>query len=196
MADHVIQSTLDDWRAQGHDRVDAMRFRTMEALARRAALNEGGTRRVLDARLTEKLDAYARDIEVSGAHEAAPHAQAMRGPLAALLDELNERAGSHQAPAELIDYLRAVWSKVSAEKRVRESLAHVPKNAGPLNSNNLVHRSLSLMREVSPEYLQHFLGYLDALSWMEELTVATSPATKEAPRATAAKKPARAKRAS
>jgi hypothetical protein len=51
----------------------------------------------------------------------------------------------------------------------------VPKNAGPLNSSSLVHRSLSLMREVSPEYLQHFLGYLDSLAWLEDTTARPTP---------------------
>jgi hypothetical protein len=49
---------------------------------------------------------------------------------------------------------------------MRQSQAGVPENAGPLNTNHL-HRSLSLMREVSPGYLEQFLSYVDALSWLE-----------------------------
>ena len=52
---------------------------------------------------------------------------------------------------------------------MRQSLEQVPGNAGPLNSSSLVHRSLSLMRELSPGYLQQFLSYVDALSWMEQM---------------------------
>jgi hypothetical protein len=52
---------------------------------------------------------------------------------------------------------------------LRDSLAQVPRNAGPLNSSSLVHRALSLMREVSPGYFQQFLAYADALSWMEAM---------------------------
>ncbi len=48
-------------------------------------------------------------------------------------------------------------------------LDHVPANAGPLNSSSLVHRSLALMREVSPGYLRHFLSYVDALAWPGQL---------------------------
>jgi hypothetical protein len=68
-----------------------------------------------------------------------------------------------------IDYFRRTWSKVSTNRLLRESQAQVPDNAGPLNSNQLVHRALSAMRDVSPDYLHHMLLYVDALSWMEQL---------------------------
>ncbi|SAK66812.1 hypothetical protein AWB83_03001 [Caballeronia ptereochthonis] len=179
---------LDAWRERGEPRVNRMRFRVIEALARRASQHQGDTRRVIDARLSELLDAQ----ELADARDAAPEPSA-RSPLAGLLDEMSQRAEARPAPSELLDALRSVWSTVSAEKRLRESLAQVPKNAGPLNSSSLVHRSLSLMREVSPDYLQHFLGYVDALSWLEELTLASGAANKDAPRPGAAKKTARGK---
>jgi hypothetical protein len=97
----------------------------------------------------------------------------------------------------MLDYFRETWSKLSAEKQLRHSREQVPDNAGPLNTNSLVHRSLSLMRECSPGYLQQFLSYVEALSWMEQLAgpVAATPAstTVEPPRAGAAKKSARRK---
>src|SRR5690606_2908910 len=57
--------------------------------------------------------------------------------------------------------------------RLRQSQLQVPENAGPLNSSHLIHRSLLLMQERSPGYLQHFLSYIDTLSWMEQLTADT-----------------------
>ena len=61
-------------------------------------------------------------------------------------------------------------------------------NAGPLNSSSLVHRSLSLMSELSPGYLQQFLSYVDALSWMEQMNGGGALPAKDAPRATSSKK--------
>jgi hypothetical protein len=181
---------LDAWRARGADRADPMRFRIIEAMAAHASRHEGDARRVIDARLLMLIEAYERDCAV--AKIEANHEKETT-PLAALLDDMAQRAASHADPAELLDYLRTVWSKVSADKRLRESLAQVPKNAGPLNSSSLVHRALSLMQEVSPDYLQHFLGYLDTLAWMDALLETQAPAPKEAPRAPAAKKAARGK---
>jgi hypothetical protein len=36
------------------------------------------------------------------------------------------------------------------------------------------------MREISPEYLQHFLAYIDALSWMEAMSGPVANVAKEA----------------
>lgn len=80
-----------------------------------------------------------------------------------------EGYGAHAAEPPSVDYFRRTWSKVSTNRLLRESRAHVPDNAGPLNSSQLVHRALSVMRAVSPDYLHHALLYVEALSWMEQL---------------------------
>ena len=87
----------------------------------------------------------------------------------------------------MIEFFRETWSKVRTEKQYRQALDQVPRNAGPLNSSSLVHRSLSLMRDLSPGYLQQFLSYVDALSWLEDLMGGGAQAEKEAPRAKGAK---------
>ncbi len=94
---------------------------------------------------------------------------------------------------EMLDYFREIWTKVSTERQLRQSLAQVPGNAGPLNSSSLVHRSLSLMRELSPGYLQQFLSYVDALSWMEQMNGGAALADKDAPRSGSDRKSARGK---
>jgi hypothetical protein len=63
---------------------------------------------------------------------------------------------------------RNTWSKLSVDKRVTKALAQAPKNAGPINSHSLVLRSLALMREVSPDYLNRFTSYVDTLLCLEQ----------------------------
>ena len=92
-----------------------------------------------------------------------------------------------------IDYFRDALSKVSTNRQVRQSLERVPENAGPLNSNHLVHRSLLMMRELSPGYLRHFLAYVDGLSWMEQVNAFGMPMGKDAAKPGAARKTSRAK---
>ncbi|CUJ77832.1 Protein of uncharacterised function (DUF2894) [Achromobacter dolens] len=87
----------------------------------------------------------------------------------------------------VLDGLREIWSGLSADRQVRQSQEQVHKNAGPLNSNQLVHRALSLMRELSPGYLQQFVIYTETLAWMEQLTAAAAPPAKETARAPARK---------
>ncbi|WP_088507251.1 DUF2894 domain-containing protein [Burkholderia ubonensis] len=192
------RAMLDAWRASGADRLDPMRFHRIDALERRAAGHDGDARRLLDARLDALLAGYADDVERAGdANEPGDVAQARpaSGALAGLVTHIARDAQADRAGIDpaLIDYFRETWSKVRTEKQYRQALDQVPRNAGPLNSSSLVHRSLSLMRDLSPGYLQQFLSYVDALAWLEDLAGGGAQAEKEAPRAKGVKKGARSK---
>ncbi|OJA24396.1 hypothetical protein BGV47_31645 [Burkholderia ubonensis] len=189
---------LDAWRASGADRLDPVRFHRIDALERRAAGHDGDARRLLDARLDVLLAGYADDVErAGGANEPddVAHARPASGALAGLVTHIARDAQADRAGIDpaLIDYFRETWSKVRTEKQYRQALDQVPRNAGPLNSSSLVHRSLSLMRDLSPGYLQQFLSYVDALAWLEDLAGGGAQAEKEAPRAKGVKKGARIK---
>ncbi|MBB5504669.1 DUF2894 domain-containing protein [Paraburkholderia atlantica] len=201
----AARATLDAWRASGADRLDPLRFHLLDALARRAAQHSGETRRVIERRLAALLAEYTAEVERAAADGSALQATSVEAnaasdaTLAALIEQLarhHARADAPHAAAypELpaVDYFRQVWSKVRTEKQLRQSLAQVPGNAGPLNSSSLVHRALSLMRELSPEYLKQFLSYVDTLSWLEQMN-GGAPVEKEAPRAAATGKGARRK---
>ena len=54
----ALEATIDALRARGADRLDPVRFRFIEALARRSAAERGDARRVLDGRLATVLDEY------------------------------------------------------------------------------------------------------------------------------------------
>ncbi|WP_088511076.1 DUF2894 domain-containing protein [Burkholderia ubonensis] len=192
------RAMLDAWRASGADRLDPMRFHRIDALERRAAGHDGDARRLLDARLDALLAGYADDVERAGdANEPDDVAQARpaSGALAGLVTHIARDAQADRAGIDpaLIEYFRETWSKVRTEKQYRQALDQVPRNAGPLNSSSLVHRSLSLMRDLSPGYLQQFLSYVDALAWLEDLAGGGAQAEKEAPRAKGVKKGARSK---
>ncbi|MBS3995867.1 MAG: DUF2894 domain-containing protein, partial [Hydrogenophaga sp.] len=63
---------------------------------------------------------------------------------------------------------RETWSRMAAEEQVVRAVGRGPENAGPLNSHQLVLRTLALMRELSPDYLRRFLAHTDALLWLEQ----------------------------
>ncbi|VVE89428.1 DUF2894 domain-containing protein [Pandoraea bronchicola] len=94
---------------------------------------------------------------------------------------------------DVLEYFRETWSKLSTDGNLRQSLAQVPENAGPLNSSHLVHRALSLMHDVSPDYLRHFLRHADALSWLEDMETTGILGNKPAARAATVAKTSRAK---
>ncbi|MBU9677655.1 DUF2894 domain-containing protein [Burkholderia multivorans] len=198
-----VRAMLDAWREQGAARLDPVRFHRLDALERRAAALDGDARRLLEARLAALADEYAQLVartpapagpDAPQAHAAPAHASS-RGALAGLVERLarDAQADRRGIDPELVDYFRATWAKVRTEQQYRQSLDQVPRNAGPLNSNSLVHRSLSTMRELSPAYLQQFLSYVDALACLEDLVGAGAQPDKDAARTKAAKpaKPAK-----
>jgi len=194
---NAIQARLDAWRAAGQDRLDPLRFALIASLAQRAQHYSGAARQVLETRLAELIQGYEH------AAQSAPHAlpgvaaEAVAAPvsdrpLSALTADIRNRprpgprppadAQTGVAPPNdtypelaALDDFRALWEHFRTDKQVRESLRQVPENAGPLNSNHLVHRSLSLMRTLSPGYLRQFMTYVDALSALERLCQAGDP---------------------
>ncbi|WP_412527440.1 DUF2894 domain-containing protein [Burkholderia lata] len=186
-----VRATLDAWREQGADRLDPVRFHRIDALERRAAALEGDARALLDARLATLLEGFAEVVARAGETATASGVAGapVRGALAELVERLarDAQADRRGLDPELVDYFRTMWSKVRTEQQYRQSLDQVPRNAGPLNSNSLVHRSLATMRELSPAYLQQFLSYVDALAWLEDLAGGGAQPEKEAPRAKTAK---------
>ncbi|MBC7729655.1 MAG: DUF2894 domain-containing protein [Microbacteriaceae bacterium] len=231
-------ATLAALRSRGAQHFDPVRFRHIDALARRAAGHEGRVRQLLDAQLVRLLAVYReryeqaraaagetldrlvaqhpqaadalRQLQVDGDFKAlhrraaALNAPGPAGPLAELVRHIErqsaalgdaERAADHGVaaggpPAELkaVRYFRSTWSRLSVDQQLTRSLARVPENAGPLNSQRLVLRSLQLMREVSPAYLSRFMSYVDTLLWLDQAHVAGPPAPAGARRGEADKK--------
>lgn len=79
----------------------------------------------------------------------------------------NGNAGS---PPELktVRNFRNTFSKLSVDLQVAQALEQAPKNAGPINSHMLVLRSLALMRDVAPDYLNRFISYADTLLCLDQ----------------------------
>ena len=99
-------------------------------------------------------------------------------------------AGTSRPPRDLniVQQHRSAWTQLRAEQRVAQSQTALPDQAGPLNSQLLLHRALTLMRETSPGYLQHLMGQAEALMWLEQALAAPSADAKTASRAKAAAK--------
>jgi len=195
-----VGARLAAWRAEGAHRLDPVRFRLIEAMARRTTEHSGAAREGLDRRLEALVAAYASRTG-QAAVAPPPASVAAPGALAALSAQLAEHAAvDAHAPGGLggapelktLGYFRQTWTRLNADRQLTQSLAKVPENAGPLNSHHLVHRSLLLMRELSPAYLHRFMGYVDTLMWVEQAHAQAATPSPEAPRAPA-RKSARAK---
>lgn len=208
-----VRAQLEAWRARRADRLDPVRFHHIDALEKRASRQAGEVRRLLDDRLASMVEAYARGLEEAAARTNGSDAPVepgapSRGALGELADLLARQAAARdgEAPAAeatrdasappalaTLDEFQQIWSQVRVQSQVRQSLKQAPTGAGPLNSSALVHRSIALMRELSPGYLQHFLAYVDDLAWAEQLGAAGMVTAREAPQAAGARKRSRGK---
>ena len=141
------------------------------------------------------LDRTALPVPAAGrliGHQcaAAPPHGALAELVAYIAAQTPPVAGVPDVPGELktLSHFRSTWSRLSADRRLTQSLAKMPDNAGPLNSQHLVHRALLLMRELSPEYLNHFMAYVDAMSWVEQANAAAAATAATASRAESGRK--------
>ena len=189
----------------------SVRARFAQALARRAAAHSGAARRVLDARLAALADELA-DAGEATAERPAPGPR--RGPLAVLVAEVSRQksapvlapaakardATADKAPSgpaadpKTLQFFKRTWSRLNADQRLAQSRASLPENAGPLNSQHLVHRALTLMQALSPEYLERFVGYIDALQWVEHANETAAQEAGQAARPAGARKSMPARR--
>lgn len=192
----ALQNRLDALRASGAAERDPVRFAYLAGLARRAATQPEPIRRPLLAKLDALIDQLAdhpatlakADNEPASpltellayiarhAHEpleATPSSKHARREAApgenSQPKSTSVSAGrSLQAPElKSVTYFRNEWSKLSTEQQLTQTLAQAPENAGPMNSQHLVLRALQVMRELSPDYLQGFMSYVDTLIWLD-----------------------------
>lgn len=202
------QSPLDALRASGADRRDPVRFAYIESLERRAATQPEAVRQALLIRINEVADKLANlpDTVIQ-----APAGNTSTSPLAELLAHIGQHA--HEQPAtphsaapspntqrkatpraprapelKSVAYFRNTWSKLSAEQQLTQTLAQAPENAGPMNSQHLVLRSLQVMRDVAPDYLQGFMSYVDTLIWLEHADPTRMPSGSDKKTATPRRK--------
>lgn len=154
---------------------DPVRQAVIDGLARRAAALHGDARQQVMQRLQRLLDEPAS----AGPGSERPAIDALQRPAAlAGLSALVDRLGRSPAVAAIqttpqaaslkaVTAFRHTWSRLRAEQRLRQALAQVPAQAGPLNSSQVVHRALQAMHDLSPAYLDAVLSQLETLMALE-----------------------------
>jgi hypothetical protein len=202
-----LGAQLADLRLAGADQYDPVTWHYLQGLFERAARHRGEVRRLLDARLAQALqtlrERFAQAQREARQATASPPRSAPRASLGELARALSQpapetRDGGRDAGSsrvvgnrpelKSVRHFRNTWSKLSVDKQLAKALGQAPKNAGPINSHSLVLRSLALMRELSPDYLNRFMCYADALLCLDQGDQARPAPVKKLPRAKAVKK--------
>ncbi len=94
-----------------------------------------------------------------------------------------------------LDEFRAIWSGLRAESQLRQTLDYVPRNAGPHQSNALVHRLIELAcASCRRDTRRQFLSYVDDLAWIERVTAGGPSGEKDVPQAASIGKRPKGKR--
>ena len=165
---------LDALRASGAARVDAVGWHYIETLAKRTREQSGSAQLKLLAKLQEALarleTRMASDADIPEKQVATP------SPLATLLQDMGWKGGAQGSSTSTgsgsenprIQQFRRQLRKISVQKQVTQAIAQAPQNAGPINSHMLVLRSLGLMRDISPDYLNRFMAHVDTLLCLDE----------------------------
>ena len=165
-------------------------FHYMEALERRIPGQAPKVKHILETKLALAVAAYQARFELAQCTAAQPPLPVVAEPNTALgllvqsmAQHTPDTDTAHWAPASAsraelksVRQFRNTWSKLSAQKHVSQALGQAPKNAGPINSHMLVLRSLELMRDISPDYLNRFMSYTDTLLCLDQADLSTKAA--------------------
>jgi hypothetical protein len=193
-------------------RVDPVRLHYLELLSQRIATASYAVRQVLEGKLDAALTGLEQRLAETQAASSDDKVPRPAAPLAALnqyLRGLKPHGDGHpsglglesrpgQNPAGDIETrtdlasvrrFRETWQRITAEDQVAEAVERGPANAGPLNSHRLVLRTLGLLRDLSPDYLRHFLSHVETLQWLEQASQAITPVKAKPARRSRAKKP-------
>ncbi|UFU11468.1 DUF2894 domain-containing protein [Ideonella dechloratans] len=194
------EAELAALRAAGLDRADPVRFAYLQALARRLPAQPARAQALLAERLQQAAAALRAASTQHGAQAPVP-APAQAGALAGLLARLTPPPSAQAAPAaaaaavpgrapaatpavsataapaelKSVRHFRQAWKRLNAEQRLAQSRAALPQNAGPLNSQHLVHKALQQMRQLSPACFERFVAQVDGLMWLEQALGEAAP---------------------
>jgi hypothetical protein len=168
---------LDALRAAGAARVDAVGWHYIETLASRTQAQSGPARLLLQAKLQEAIQRFETRMGKNQTDTVQAYSRLVPSPMATLLQDIRQKnasqvsgqtTGSQEAENPRIQAFKKQLNKISVQKQVTQAMAQAPQNAGPINSHMLVLRSLGLMRDISPDYLNRFMAHVDTLLYLEE----------------------------
>jgi hypothetical protein len=165
---------------------DPVGWHHIQVLAERTRTQTGLVQVLLQAKLNSAL----AQLQARLAAQKKPHTPHIQpyshtpSPLSALLQDMSaptvERplspSGHGRIDNPRVAQFRQQLGKINVQKQVTQAIAQAPQNAGPINSHMLVLRSLGLMRDLSPDYLNRFMGYVDTLFFLDSAeTVNVTP---------------------
>jgi hypothetical protein len=153
---------------------DPVGWHYIQVLAERTRTQTGPAQALLQAMLSTAVAKLQVRLAAPQNQNTLP-ASSTASPLSALLQDMTAPSAEHPLSPSgqgrmdnpRVAQFRQQLGKISVQKQVTQAIAQAPQNAGPINSHMLVLRSLGLMRDLSPDYLNRFMGYVDTLLFLD-----------------------------
>ena len=183
-----IEDLLTALQARGAARYDPVGWHYIQTLAERSFASSGATQNLLHGKLRQALDKFTAQMLTAPGTSSSAGTPARPSPLAKLLQDIAQHSPNNppakpanwRAESPRIQQFRQQLGKIRVQKQVSQAIAQAPQNAGPINSHMLVLRSLGLMRDISPDYLNRFMGYIDTLLCLDEAALSKATPKKTA----------------
>ena len=161
------------WAAEAAQ-LDPVGWHYILVLAERTRTHTGPAQALLQAKLDTalaqlqaRLAAQKQQHTPPSSHTPSPLSALLRDMAAPSAERPMSPGGHGRMDNPRVAQFRQQLGKISVQKQVNQAIAQAPQNAGPINSHMLVLRSLGLMRDLSPDYLNRFMGYVDTLLFLE-----------------------------
>lgn len=175
-AEHIAE-LLEALQARGAAQHDPVGWHYIQTLAERNNASSGSAQALLADKLRQALGNFKAQMQAAPRARSATAHPARPSALATLLRDMAQhrpdsaagKPANWRADSPRIQQFRQQLGKIHVQKQVSQAIAQAPHNAGPINSHMLVLRSLSLMRDISPDYLNRFMGYIDTLLCLDEV---------------------------
>lgn len=178
----IRQETLEQ---NGAAQLDPVNWHYIQVLTQRAQRQQGLAQHLLLDKLEKALSDLQAKLSAAPKNALQKKQVLAPSPLAALLQEMlpkvTDSDAAQNTSGQVTKFSSTAWraesprirqfrkqlQQISVQKQVSNAIAQAPQNAGPINSHMLILKSLSVMRDASPDYLNRFMGYVDTLLWLE-----------------------------
>jgi len=80
----------------------------------------------------------------------------------------NNDTSNDQFELQSLKTMRESMKYFNVDKNIARAIEDFPENAGPHNPHMLAITSLMNMRDLSPQYLRRFAGYIETVLWLEK----------------------------
>lgn len=159
---------------------DQHQFQAIDRLNKQLARQQQRQHNPLQQLTESLLQDHAPETQSQGSRLNQQLSQQEAAASASLVGNVSS-SSKRSAAGELksIALFRDSWAKRHIDNLTTQAINNRPDNPGPLNPERLASGSLSRIKDISPRYLNRFIGYVDTLLWLQQADQQRNKAVKK-----------------